>query len=88
MNDPYPGFRSKMEEIAQQVGLSEALEFAERAAEVGEIDDSVGSDAIDSKLHQFIARTWPGMAEAETLFRWSGSKSKRTTSMCPARAAA
>jgi len=30
VNDPYPGFRSKMEEIAQQVGLSEALEFADR----------------------------------------------------------
>jgi hypothetical protein len=29
-NEPYPGFRSKMEEIATQVGLSEALEFPDR----------------------------------------------------------
>lgn len=28
--DPYPGFRSKMEEIAAEVGLSEKLEFAKR----------------------------------------------------------
>lgn len=28
--EPYPGFRSKMEEIATQVGLSKKLEFARR----------------------------------------------------------
>jgi hypothetical protein len=30
VNEPYPGFRSKMEEIALEVGLSEKLEFPRR----------------------------------------------------------